>query len=577
MNDYIHKLTSLWKYTKKGKRAAIPGIIMMILGGAIFAAMPLMGRLYIDELDKSGDVFSIKSEDIFVMIVATVLFVLAWFALYGYGRTKVIRDVSGKKLRDDIAMKTNRIPAASIEDSGIGDISATMANDVPVIVKTMRMEISNFFVQLAILVIILGMMFYLNHVLATVYLVLFIVTYYLTRRIGNRMRRDMETKQDSIGEMNDLFSQSIARHSLIKIYGLEDKAMEMFDGIDSKQSGSYVRTTSVFSFIEPLSRIVDNVGYLLTGVIGAVMIIQNVLSFETFFAFICYAAIIGRPLVSFTDSVNKIQAAAVSYDRVLEFMEKEEMPDQSSYEPIDTESAEGNLEFRDVSFSYPNGTKALDSVSFSISPGSKIAIVGEEGSGKSTVSDMIMGFRQATEGELLLDGKDISTIRRKDLRKLIGISTQTPFLFEGTVYYNLSPTASKEEIIAMSKLTGFDEHVKYFPRGYDTVIGGRGHGLSSGEIQLLSITRLLLYGPKIMIFDESASDMDPITTMSTLDSIKSHFVGKTVIVVDNTPIAAAKADVVVFMSKGKVLDIGTHIELMDRNPAYVEMYRNMLA
>ncbi len=577
MNDNIRKLSSLWRYTKKGKKAVIPGIIMMILGGTIFAAMPLIGRLYIDELEKTRDVFSIKSDDIAVIAIGAVLMVLAWFALYGYGRKKVICDVSGKKLRDDIAMKTNRIPAAYIEDNGVGDISATMTNDVPVIVKTMRMEISNFFVQLAILVIILGMMFYLNHVLATVYLVLFIVTYYLTRRIGNRMRRDMETKQDSIGEMNDLFSETIVRHSLIKIYGLEDKAMEMFDRVDNKQTGSYVRTTSAFSFIEPISRIVDNAGYLLTAVIGTFMIIDDLLSFETFFAFICYAAIIGRPLISFTDSVNKIQAAAVSHDRVLDFLSEEEMPDQSSFEPIDTGIAKGDLEFRDVTFSYPNGTKALDRVSFSIPPGTKIVIVGEEGSGKSTVSDMIMGFRQATEGRLLLDGKDISTIRRKDLRKLIGIATQTPFLFEGTVYYNLSPTASKEEIIAMSKLTGFDEYVKYLPRGYDTVIGGRGHGLSSGETQLLSITRLLLYGPKVMIFDESASDMDPITTMNTLDSIKSHFIGKTVIVIDNTPISALKADTVVFMSKGRVMDIGTHSELMDRNPAYVEMYRNMLA
>ena len=577
MNDNIRKLSSLWRYTKKGKKAVIPGIIMMILGGTIFAAMPLIGRLYIDELEKTRDVFSIKSDDIAVIAIGAVLMVLAWFALYGYGRKKVICDVSGKKLRDDIAMKTNRIPAAYIEDNGVGDISATMTNDVPVIVKTMRMEISNFFVQLAILVIILGMMFYLNHVLATVYLVLFIVTYYLTRRIGNRMRRDMETKQDSIGEMNDLFSETIVRHSLIKIYGLEDKAMEMFDRVDNKQTGSYVRTTSAFSFIEPISRIVDNAGYLLTAAIGTFMIIDDLLSFETFFAFICYAAIIGRPLISFTDSVNKIQAAAVSHDRVLDFLSEEEMPDQSSFEPIDTGIAKGDLEFRDVTFSYPNGTKALDGVSFSIPPGTKIVIVGEEGSGKSTVSDMIMGFRQATEGRLLLDGKDISTIRRKDLRKLIGIATQTPFVFEGTVYYNLSPTASKEEIIAMSKLTGFDEYVKYLPRGYDTVIGGRGHGLSSGETQLLSITRLLLYGPKVMIFDESASDMDPITTMNTLDSIKSHFIGKTVIVIDNTPISALKADTVVFMSKGRVMDIGTHSELMDRNPAYVEMYRNMLA
>ena len=332
----------------------------------------------------------------------------------------------------------------------------------------------------------------------------------------------------------------------------------------------------MFGFIEPLSRIIDNVGYFVTAVIGSMMIIDGDLTFGTFLAFISYAAIIGRPLVSFSNSINKIQSATVSYDRILEFLDETEMPDESAYDDIDPQLSKGDIRFEDVSFTYPDGTKALDHVNMTISSGSVVTIIGEEGSGKSTVSDLIMGFRTATEGRVLLDGKDIADVKRSRLRTLIGISSQDPFIFEGSVYYNLSQTASDEAIDRMSELTGFDAFVRKMAKGYNTVVGGRGHGLSSGEMQLLSITRLLLYDPKVMIFDESSSEMDPLTGITAFSSTRDRLKDKTLIIVDNTPLSVKYADTVIFMGKGKVLDIGTHSELMDRNPAYVDMYRNMV-
>ena len=306
------------------------------------------------------------------------------------------------------------------------------------------------------------------------------------------------------------------------------------------------------------------------------MIGHGSITFGSFLAFISYATIIGKPLASFSDSMNRIQIAAVSYDRMLEFKNEPEMPLESDYDDLDIESVKGDIVFRDLSFTYPDGTKALFGLNLDIPNGSVVAIVGEEGSGKSTVSDMIMGFRTSNEGSLTLDGKNIADIKRNHLRKVIGTSSQDPFIFEGTVYFNLSQTCEKEDIERMSRLTGFDEYVKKLPKGYDTIIGGRGHSLSSGEKQLLSITRLLLYDPKIMIFDESSSDMDPLTSMTVFSSIRKNLKGKTVIIVDNTPTSVLNADKVVFMEKGRILDVGSHIELMDRNPKYVEMYRNMV-
>ncbi len=571
-------MLTLWKYTKKGKKVIIPGLILMIAGSMLFAAIPMVAREYIDDLSKTAAGFNLSGSELYYAIAGMIGMVLAWFVLYTLGKTIVVNDVSGKKLRDEIAEKTNRISVASIEDHQTGDVAAIMANDVPQVTGAMFEAIPNFFVQLALLLFIILMMFLLDIYLATVYFVLLVVSYMVTRKIGDRMHREMWKKQESMGRLNGYFNDAITSHSLVKIYGLEDKVIDNFDRIDEEHKGTYVRTTSMFGFVEPVSRIIDNIGYFVTAVMGSIMIIEGSTTFGTFLAFISYTAIVGRPLVSFTSSINKIQVAMVSYDRILDYLDEPEMPNESAFEDFDADEVSGSISFRDVSFTYPDGTAALKDVAFEIEPGSMVSIIGEEGSGKSTVSDLIMGFRMSTEGQVLLDGMDVADLKRSRLRSVIGISSQDPFVFEGTVYYNLSRVAPEEEIIRVSKLTGFDECVRKLPKGYDTVIGGRGHGLSSGEKQLLSITRLLLYDPKVMIFDESSSDMDPLTNMAVIASVRDYLKkNKTLIIIDNTSLSVQNADKVIFMGRGRVLDMGTHSELMDRNPAYVEMYRNMLA
>ena len=574
MNETIRNLSSLWKYTAVGKKRCIPAILMMTVASLLFATIPVIARSFIDDYTSAGE-YRIAGEDFFFMALGIALMAILWYFLYTRGRVIEIRDVSGRMLRNDLAEKAERMSVATLEDRRTGDYAAIMANDVPEVISAMRNDIPNFFVQLALLIFMTVMMLWLNLYMAIVYIVLLMVSYAISRNIGKRMYRQMEIKQESMGELNGYFNDAISAHSLVKIYCLEDRVIENFHDIDEVHRKSYVRTTSAFGFVEPIGRIIDNVGFFVTAVVGAFMIIDGNLSFGTFFAFISYAAIIGRPLTTFANSVNKLQSASVAYGRIKEFLDEPELPNESAYEDMDVDSAKGQIVFENVSFSYPDGNKALTDVSFEIGPGKIVTVMGEEGSGKSTISDLIMGFRTATEGRVLLDGKDIADIKRSRLRSVIGMSSQDPFVFEGTVYYNLSVTASDEEIQRISRLTGFDDCVKRLPKGYDTVIGGRGYNLSSGERQLLAITRLVLHDPKVMIFDESTSEMDPLTTISTFRSIFGHLKEKTLIIVDNTPMSVLHSDTVIFMSKGRVSDVGTQSELMDRNPEYMDMFRNM--
>ena len=273
LNEILRKLQGLWAYTKIGKRRAILAISMMIIGSLIFAAIPMIARSYIDYLvEDSEGAFDIGFSGLVSIIVAILILVVAWYVLYSRGRELMVRDVSGKKARDDFANKANRISVARLEDLRTGDIAASMSNDIPVVIRSMRFHIPDFFVQLAIILFIITMMFWISARLAIVYFVLLLFSYLLTRYIGKRMHRQMRLKQESIGQMNGYFSDVISSHSLVKIYGLEDKAMNNFNSIDEIQRGSYIRTTSAFGFIEPISRIIDNTGYYITAILGTIMI-----------------------------------------------------------------------------------------------------------------------------------------------------------------------------------------------------------------------------------------------------------------------------------------------------------------
>ena len=576
MGDTVSKAIGLMRYTKKGRKRVFPGLILMTVGTIIFATIPMMAKSYIDGLAEDKGGYDIVVSDLYMSFLILLLLILFWFACSSFGKALVVDDVSGRKIREALVDKSERISVASLEDHASQEVTATMANDVPVVTKMMRDSLPNFVVQLALMLFIMVMMFWLNIYLALVYFAILVVSFNITRLIGKRMHRQLKMRQESMSNLSGFYSDAISSHSLVKLYGLEDRVANGFSTIDKVHEGTSVRSMSAFGFIDPVSRIIDNVGYFMTAVIGCYMIHNGVLSFGTFLAFISYATIVGRPLAAFADSINRTQTSMVSYDRILGFLGETEMPAESAYVPLDADKVAGRITFENVSFSYPDGTEVLKDLNFEIRPGSTVTVVGEEGSGKSTISDLIMGFRDATGGRVLLDGEDIADMKRRDLRKAVGISPQDPFVFEGTVYYNLSQNASEEDMRRMSEITGFDECVRRLPKHYDTVVGGRGHGLSSGETQLMSITRLLLYDTKVMIFDESSSEMDPLTSKAVFSAIHEHIHDKTVIIVDNTPTSVQKADKVIFLRKDGPVDIGTHSELMDRNPNYVDMYRNMM-
>ena len=575
MSSTTEKTWSLWSFMRGGKRRPVMALALMALGTTAFALMPLFLSQFIEDVSARTEQMTITSDialGIFLTVIGTVLF---WFVTCSVGRAVYIREISSKIMRDTLVEKIDRMSVASLEDSSSGDIAALMSNDIPVVYRMMCDHIPRFVVNVTLLVVIQAAMFYLDYRLALLYLGLTLFTYVFIRYVSWWARRDRARRQEAMADFSGYLGAAMASHSLVKLYGMEGSLRQNFDTINRNYRGSLMRTVSRTSVVDPISRIVDNIGFAVTAFVGIVMWFDDTITFSVLLVFVSYAAIIGTPMLALSSSVNGINDAMSSYDRMLTFLGREEMPPESDYEPLDVTDVKGDIEFDGVSFIYPDGTAALRDIDLTIEHGSTTAIVGAEGSGRSTLIDLIMGFRTATAGKVLIDGKEISGIRRRDLRAAIGSSPQDPQIMEWTVYDNLSVTRGKAEIEEMSRRTGFDSAVRGMRRGYGTVIGGRGHDLSSGEMQKLSVTRLMLYDPKVMIFDESISNVDPVTGAEMFDSVRDEFSDRTVIIVDNSVHPVMAADKVVFMRAGTVDDTGTHEELMARNPGYRDLFRSM--
>lgn len=576
MTDYS-KYRRIGMFMKFGERKYIAAIVLMVIGSFLLASLPLTVGFMVDRFSEHAEDgnYDILLNDLTTAFAVIGLMVAGWYVAYSKGKAMIIRNVSSALIRDTLARKTDRLPASYLTERPEGDMAAMIANDVPAIFRMVTYDIPGAIVQLFIVITMIVLMVCSNFYLACVYMVLFIVSFSVTRYIGRRMMDDLKARQESLGELNGYFGDVITNHSLVKIYRLERMVFGKFREIDDKHNKSFVRTMSAFGYVGPISRIIDNSGYILTAIIGSVMIMRGMITTGMFLAFISYATVIGGPMVSFSENLNRIEDSSAAYDRLLEFIDEEEIYDDSGFEPVDTSAVDGGITFENVSFGYVPDKKVLKDFSVTIDPGMTVAVIGREGSGKSTMSELLMGFRIPSEGSICIDGRDIATMKRSDLRKIVGLSGQDPWIYETTVLDNLSVTEPRERIVEVSRMSTLDSYVNCLPKGYDTVIGGRGHGLSSGEKQILAITRMVLYGTKIMIFDESSSEMDPVTRDRVYRGILPLIEDRTVIIVANTASSVINADRVLFMSEGTVADYGSHEELLDRNQAYAEMFRSM--
>ena len=562
MRAFFSRADRLWAFTNKGKTEEYRSMSFILLGSLLMTLLPLFIGRYIDTAvgTSAGMCIEIDPYGLFVISAVTVLILFAWYVLTSYGRAHHIRNMSANRIRAAILTKVDAKHIDEVEGRSVGELTGYISNDVPKVAAMMIKDIPAVFENMFLIMAILVLMIFTNTMLALIYIILFAITFSVTRYIGRRMRRDVETRQESLARMNSYLDDVAVNHSLVKLYGLEGRSSRQFARIVSDVSGSYRRAYAISGFVGPVARIVENMGFIVTVIIGTHMMAAGLMGTGMFLTFTSYASLIGRPLFGMNDAINCVQDDMISLVRILDFLDSDEI--DRSGEKID--GIRGDIIFDHVSFSYGD-RKALDDVSMHIGPGETVALIGVSGSGKSTVIDLILGLCTPAQGSVSIDGKDVSILDKDVLRGSVRLSPPIPWIFTGTILENIGyvrEDATREEIIAASERMGFDPVVRGKRDGYDTVIGYGSENLSTGERQMLSLVRLALLDPNVMVIDESLSCIDPVTKRRIGPAVSSLLDGRTAIIISDDPEEVRGADRVIFMKDGRVEAEGTHEELI---------------
>lgn len=382
--------------------------------------------------------------------------------------------------------------------------------------------------------------------------------------------------QDQIGKMTAFLNQNLLGIKVIKSFVREQDQINKFDGLAEKLYDRYIDTSKVSAFYSPLISFLSYIGQICIFVYGGFLALKGQMTVGSVVAFISYFSLLLGPINSISMYVALIQNASASGDRIFEVLRRR--PEKITDGHIVMNSTDGNVEFKNVSFSYSDGFNALENINFTAVSGALIGIIGATGSGKTTLINLLSRFYDVTEGEILIDGINIKDYTLDSLRRHVGIVAQESFLFGDTIKANISypKNASDEEIVEAAKAANIHDYIMSLPDGYDTIIGERGVDLSGGQKQRMSIARALLLNPDILVLDDSTSALDTQTESLIQAAIKNVSTQRTTFMIAQRVSAIVNADIILVLDEGKIVEMGTHRELIDKNGYYKKIFDSQL-
>jgi ATP-binding cassette subfamily B protein len=397
--------------------------------------------------------------------------------------------------------------------------------------------------------------------------------------IAKRSQDFFRRQQNSLGNLNGHVEEMYSGHKIVKAFGHEAKANAQFDELNEKLYDAGWKAQFVSGVIMPLMRFVGNLGYVLVAVAGGIMATQGIISLGDVQAFIQYSAQFTQPITQLANIANVIQSAIASAERVFELLdEQEQVPEVVSPEVI--KNPQGSVKFDHVKFGYSNDKILINDMNIDVQPGQMIAIVGPTGAGKTTLVNLLMRFYEVNSGRILVDGVDITKLRRADLRKMFGMVLQDTWLFHGTLRDNIAygrEDATEAEIVEASKAAYADHFIRTLPEGYNMVLNEETTNISQGQKQLLTIARAFLADPEILILDEATSSVDTRTELLIQDAMEKLMKGRTNFVIAHRLSTIRNADLILVMNHGTIIEKGTHQELLAKNGFYADLYNSQFS
>ncbi len=570
-------LGRILKYTKPYTAYLILSFISAIISVAMSLYAPVLvgeGIDYIigpDNVD-FGSILPI------VIKLCCVVILSAFFSWLMTVCTNKISYHTVNDFRREVYAKINTLPLKYIDGSSRGDIISRVTVDIEQISDGMLQGFSQFFTGIVTIAGTIIFMLSINVKIALIVILITPLSLFVAAFITKISHDKFRERSAVQGELSGCIEELIGSQKVVKAFAYEDRAQEKFEEINSRLYDCGVKAQFYSALTNPCTRFVNGLVYAATGVFGAISVLTGgagVMSVGQIATFLSYANQYTKPFNEITGVITELQSAFTSARRVFDILDEE--PESSDANGIEVENCNGSIEIKNVSFSYNPEVPLIQGLDLSVKPGQRIAIVGPTGCGKTTFINLLMRFYDVTNGEILIDGRDIRDMKRKNLRSLYGMVLQDTWIFTGTVRENIAygkPDATDEEIVRAAKTAHAHSFIKRLENGYDTMLTDDGGSLSQGQKQLLSIARIMLTDPTMLILDEATSSIDTMTEQRIQKAFAALMKGRTSFIIAHRLSTIKDADRILVMRDGNIIEQGRHEELLEKKGFYAKLYNS---
>lgn len=567
-------------------------LVIVLLSVAAYTVFNILAPMYsasvvdliwnrIKELREVGQTFSITWEEGGKQIFFLLLIYLAaggFYTLQNFLMASFAERLS-LQLRGEVSEKLHRLPLSFYDRHQAGAVMSHITNDLDKMSEALQTGMIRLFVAVGVVTGSVIMMLRFSVVLTAVFLGFACISLLVTQIVSKRTLRYAARRQQAVGKMNGLIEESYSGRMVIKAFNYEEQSSERVHQAAEELARASEKTDFLINAVNPGIRIVNRCGMVAIAILGGGMLLGGRMSPGVFQAFFQYVNQAGEPITELSYMINSMQSALASVERVYALLDEPEIIPEAEH-PVKPADITGTVSFSHVRFGYMPEKLLMHDVSFTARPGQKIAVVGSTGAGKTTLVNLLMRFYEVNGGCIQLDGINTADMIRADLRGSFGMVLQDAWLFEGTIAENIAygrPDASREEIIAAAKAARADFFIRTLPHGYDTVLSNDAENISIGQRQLLTIARVFLCDPAILILDEATSSVDTRTEMEIGKAMKALMRGRTSFVIAHRLSTIVDSDLILVMQNGNIIEQGNHRRLLEADGAYAELYNSQFA
>ena len=511
-----------------------------------------------------------------LLTLLTLYIVSALFSLiHGFLMTGISQKLT-YKLRNDIVIKINKLPMRYFDKRTNGETLSVITNDIDTLSQNLNQSITQIITSICTLIGILIMMFSISLEMTLVSLVILPITVLIVGKIVGKSQKYFAKQQDYLGHVNGQVEEIYGGHTIVKAFNGEEQAIKEFESANKELYKSGWKSQFLSGLMHPIMNFIGNIGYVAVAILGGYFAINGRITVGNIQSFIQYNKQFTQPITQIAQISSMLQAMVAAAERVFKFLEEEEEKEDIE-KTVTTENLKGNVTFDHVKFGYDDDRIIINDFNANIKDGQKIAIVGPTGAGKTTIVKLLMRFYDVNSGKILIDGHNIKDFKRGELRKMFGMVLQDTWLFGGTIKDNIkysNPEASDAEVIEAAKSAHVHHFIKTLPKSYDMVINEESSNISAGQKQLLTIARVILANPKILILDEATSSIDTRTEIQIQSAMDNLMKGRTSFIIAHRLSTIKNADLILVMNNGDIVELGTHEELLEKGGFYSDLYNS---